>query len=125
MADCSPRLGKRKIETLHDDIDEDSSKDEYRNASYELMISKAKKETIQAKIAELELEIALKHVILKSDVEKVLFESSRALRDRLLGLAIHLAPKLANIDDTKEITTVLKKAIEENIKTFTEELKKI
>ncbi|PTR04959.1 hypothetical protein C8R30_101156 [Nitrosomonas nitrosa] len=92
------------------------------NAMDELIIAKAKKEAALAQMAEIELSLATKHLIVREETAKAIFEASRTLRDRLLALSVKLAPELSNNSNAQEITKILKKSIEEQLREFVEEL---
>lgn len=87
-----------------------------------LVSAKARKELAMAEAAEMENSYAKKQIVIRSEAEKIAFETSRNLRDRINSLSIKLAPKLANIDNPEEITRILKDSYCDLLRTYIEEI---
>jgi hypothetical protein len=116
MADSSPRIRKNPLK-------EPTADKKYADATAKLLLAKAEKETALAKAAQLELALAEKHLIVREDAEKIIFETSRTLRDKILSLCTKISPKLSTISSPPEIQKVLKKEFSDLLRNFIDENK--
>lgn len=120
MADQTPRIRKNpKIKTAPD-----TNEPEVAGAMGDLIAAKARKELALAESAEIELQLAKKHLIIRDDVSKTIFEESRNLRDRLHQMSTKLAPKLSNMTKADEIKKLVKASINDVLRIYTDELSK-
>jgi hypothetical protein len=74
-------------------------------------VSKARRESALADMAELELEARLKKLVDRAQVEAAVEALHRMLRDQLLGLPTQVAPELAAMDDPFQIELKLRGAL--------------
>ncbi len=91
------------------------------SATARLLLAKASKEEVLSQIALRELQLAEKHLLIREDVEKIVFETSRALRDKIFSLCVKLSPELANNSDPASIQKHLKKSFGDLLANFTNE----
>lgn len=127
MADQSPRIRKNPLKKLDKSIQTVQTVDETNadlaSATARLLLAKAAKEEILSKTALRELQLAEKHLLIREDVEKIAFETSRALRDKIFSLCVKLSPELANNNDPASIQKQLKKSFGDLLKNFIDEYK--
>jgi len=71
--------------------------------------SRALKEKAAALQAAAEHEKFTGELVLKSDIEKIIFERGRQFRDGLSTLSMRLSPELASLNDVSEIQALLNK----------------
>ncbi|NBQ69560.1 MAG: hypothetical protein EBU46_12335, partial [Nitrosomonadaceae bacterium] len=69
--------------------------------------SRALKEKSAALQAEAERQKFIGELVLKSDIEKIIFERGRQFRDGLIALSRRLAPELAGLTEITEIEQLL------------------
>ncbi len=118
MADQSPRIRKNPLAKANTNSQGTST----TTAMESLLIAKAAKETALAEQAELDLALVKKHLLIREDVEKTLFEESRNLRDRLHSMCTKLAPKISKVTKPEEVKKLLKENINNVLRDYTEEL---
>ncbi len=114
MADQSPRIRKNPKTK--------APAEEISSAMESLLAAKARKEAALAENAEIELALTKKHLVIRDDVTKTIFEESRNLRDRLHSLCTNIAPKLSNTSKADEVKKILKEAINDVLRAYIEEL---
>lgn len=120
MADQSPRIRKNPLAKANTNpVPQGTST---TTAMESLLIAKAAKETALAEQVELDLALVKKHLLIREDVEKTLFEESRNLRDRLHSMCTKLAPKISKSTKPEEIKKLLKENINNVLRDYTEEL---
>lgn len=91
------------------------------NTMDRLILAKASKEEALARQAQLELDIAEKHLVIRSEVEKIGFEVARGLRDRINSTCIKVAPVVSNMDSPEKITKYLKDQFNDQLRIFIDE----
>ncbi|MBX9916796.1 MAG: hypothetical protein E6Q59_01385 [Nitrosomonas sp.] len=82
---------------------------ETTNADELFKNSRALKEKSAALQAEAERQKFIGELVLKSDIEKIIFERGRQFRDGLIALSRRLAPELAGLSGISEIEALLTK----------------
>lgn len=87
----------------------------------ELAAQKARREKILADRDEIELEIVRKNLVVRDDVHKVAFESSRRLRDSLYSLCKQAAPELSGMTAPEKIESRLRDEIDMILEEFIRE----
>lgn len=122
MADQSPRIRKNPLTKANTNFVPQGTSTTTAIATESLLIAKAAKETALAEQVELDLALAKKHLLIRGDVEKTLFEESRNLRDRLHSMCTKLAPKISKTTKPEEIKKLLKENINNVLRDYTEEL---
>lgn len=74
---------------------------------YELIKEKARRERILADRDQMELDLVRGNVVVRDDVHKAAFESSRKLRDSLHSMCKQLSPQLSSLTNPREIEDLL------------------
>lgn len=81
---------------------------------------KARRELVEAQLAELELAEKRGELVRRADVERETFSMMRALRDRMLGVADRIAAQVAAEGDAAKVHEIIIREIRESLRRVTE-----
>lgn len=81
---------------------------------------RARLDKVRADKEQLELDLARRNLVLRSDVHNAAFESGRKLRDTLHSICKQSSPNLVNIDDPAKIEMYLRDEIDRALNEFIE-----
>lgn len=81
---------------------------------------KARRELVEAQLAELELAEKRGELVRRADVERETFATMRALRDRMLGVADRIAAQVAAEGDVAKVHEIIVREIRESLRRVTE-----
>ncbi|HMV13515.1 MAG TPA: hypothetical protein PKD88_02475 [Nitrosomonas sp.] len=84
------------------------------NGSYE----RARLDKVRADKEQLELDLARRNLVLRSDVHNAAFEAGRKLRDTLHSVCKQSAPNLVNIEDPAKIEMYLRDEVDRALNEF-------
>ncbi len=81
---------------------------------------KARRELVEAQLAELEFAEKRGELVRRADVERETFATMRALRDRMLGVADRIAAQVAAEGDVAKVHEIIIREIRESLRRVTE-----
>ncbi len=85
--------------------------------------NKTRREAAEASIAELKLAELAEKLVLRSEVERVVFTAARVLRDQLLSIPPRLGATLAPIADQREIEERIAAELRVGLRAFAQQLR--
>ena len=89
----------------------------------EYWANKTRREAAEASIAELKLAELAEKLVLRSEVERVVFTAARVLRDQLLSIPPRLGATLAPIADQREIEERIAAELRVGLRAFAQQLR--
>ena len=81
---------------------------------------KARRELVEAQLAELELAEKRGALVRRADVERETFATMRALRDRMLGVADRIAAQVAAEGDVAKVHEIIVREVRDSLRRVTE-----
>lgn len=87
--------------------------------------SKTRRETAEASIAEMKLAELAGRLVLRAEVERVVFTAARVLRDQLLSIPPRLGATLAPITDQRQIEEKIAAELRVGLRAFAQHLRGI
>lgn len=91
----------------------------------EYWASKTRRETAEASIAEMKLAELAGRLVLRAEVERVVFTAARVLRDQLLSIPPRLGATLAPITDQRQIEEKIAAELRVGLRAFAQQLRGI